>query len=220
MTPDARENALRAIIAATQTDATHDLAHVTRVWANALNIAKVDGGDLSILMPATYLHDLVNLPKDHPDNSRASRLSADAARPHLKTLGYEPAQIDAIAHAIAAHSFSANIPPETLEAKTLQDADRLDALGGIGLARWLMTSGQLGRQIAHPTDPFAADRPLDQDRWALDHYALKLRPMTETMQTAAGAWLARQRLRPLRDFVTALAADLGHPLTPHFETVP
>ena len=216
MTPDAREDALRAIIAAAPTDAAHDLAHVARVWATARTIADTEGGDLAILLPAVHLHDLVNLPKDHPDNSRASRLSADAARPHLKALGYDRAQIDAIAHAIAAHSHSAQIPPETLEAKILQDADRLDALGGIGLARWLMVSGQLGRQIAHPDDPFAANRPLDQDRWSLDHYALKLWPMTGTMQTPTGRRMACERLKPLSDFVAALANDLGHPLTSHF----
>jgi len=216
----AREDALRRVVATARTDAAHGLAHVARVWANAKTIAAAEGGDLGLLMPAAYLHDLVNLPKSHPDNARASRLSARAARPHLIALGYSAAQIDAIAHAIAAHSFSAQIPAETLEAKILQDADRLDALGSIGLARWLMISGQLGRRFAHPDDPFAADRPLDQNQWSLDHYAIKLLPMTRTMQTATGARLAQERLKPLSAFVAALCVDLGKPLTPHFGAIP
>ena len=82
-----------------------------------------------MLEAAAYFHDAVNLPKNSPDRARASTLSADLARQVLAGLGFPVAKLEAVSHAIAAHSFSANIPAETLEARILQDADRLEALG-------------------------------------------------------------------------------------------
>lgn len=197
-------------------DAAHDASHIARVWANARAIAATEGGSMRILLPACQLHDLVALPKDHPDRARASALSADAARPHLVRLGYGTEEITRIAHAITAHSFSANVPPETLEAKILQDADRLDALGAVGIARLFAVSGQLNRALAHPTDPFAAARPLDDQTWTIDHFAVKILPMARDLKTGAGRALAIKRLRPITDYLTALSDELNKPLTSHF----
>jgi len=112
-----------------QQDPAHDLAHLDRVWANAQVIARDEGDvDLRVLLAAAYLHDLVNLPKDAPNRTQASSLSAEAAAPILHDLGFSEAGIAAAGHAITAHSFSAGITPENIEAKILRDADRLDAL--------------------------------------------------------------------------------------------
>ncbi|WP_217619522.1 HD domain-containing protein, partial [Achromobacter sp. GbtcB20] len=81
------------------------------------------------VMAASYLHDLVNLPKDDPDRAQASRRSAALAREQLARIGFPVDRLDAVAHAIEAHSFSAAIPATTIEAKIVQDAGRLDALG-------------------------------------------------------------------------------------------
>lgn len=205
-----------AILAGTPGDAAHDASHIARVWANVQEIAATEGGDLRLLLPATQLHDLVALPKDHPDRAQASRRAAQAARPHLARLGYEPAEQDQIAHAIEAHSFSADIKPETLEARILQDADRIDALGAIGLARMFAVSGDLGRPLAHPTDPFAADRALDDQTWTIDHLAVKILPMAQTMQTTTGQRLARARLAPIDTYLDALAVELGATRTAPF----
>ena len=199
---------LRAIAGAGPGDSAHDLGHLDRVWANAQHIAEGTDRDRTVLMAAAYLHDIVALPKDHPDRAQASRRSAQAARPHLAALGLTPAQIAATCHAIAAHSFSAGIRPETDEARILQDADRIDALGAVGLARCFAVSGALGRPLFHPDDPFAEHRAPDDSRFALDHFQTKLLRLPATMQTERGRALAEVRAGLLLRYLADLKAEL------------
>ncbi len=195
-------------------DIAHDLAHVQRVWANARVIANNEArGDRRILIAAAYLHDLVSLPKDHPQRHTSSTLSAQAAEPILATLGYSKDETAQVAHAITTHSYSANIPPETIEAEILQDADRLDALGAIGIARTFAVSGALGRPIYDPADPFAKHRSLNDKEFAIDHWPQKLLQLPQLMNTETGKALAAERLAPMQDFLEQLASELG-------ETVP
>lgn len=192
-----------------ESDASHDINHARRVRRSALDIAAGEGGgDERVIIAAAYLHDWINLPKNHPDRARASTLAAEAARPILASLGFDDASVEATCHAIAAHSFSAGIAPETLEAKALQDADRLEALGAIGLARTFAIAGQLGTRLFDGEDPFATARPLDDRRYCVDHFAVKLLRLPETMQTAAGRKLADRRAAVLRRFLAELAEEL------------
>jgi uncharacterized protein len=192
-------------------DGGHDVHHVRRVRDNAMTIADAEGGDRVILLAAAYLHDLVNVPKDSPDRSRASAFSAEAAGPVLASLGFDEAKSAAVRHAIVAHSFTAGVEPETVEARVLQDADRIDALGAIGVARTFYTAGLLGSSLFHPDDPFARDRPLDDRRYAVDHFAVKLLRLPATMKTAGGRALAESRVAIMRAFLSALADELGAP---------
>lgn len=192
------------------TDASHDINHARRVMHAALAIAASEGGgDDGVVIAAAYLHDWINLPKNHPERSRASQLSAEAARPILADVGFAPERIEAACHVILTHSFSANILPETLEAKALQDADRLEALGAIGLARVFSIAGQLGSRLFDGEDPFAQDRPLDDRRYAIDHFEVKLLRLPETMQTATGRGMAEERAEVMRRFLRSLADELG-----------
>nr|MCU0650475.1 HD domain-containing protein [Gemmatimonadaceae bacterium] len=127
----------RAHVATLPGDAAHDHCHVWRVVATAERLAAIEGARLDVVRPAAWLHDCVVVPKDAPHRARASRLAADEAVRLLAAWGFGALPLDEIAHAIAAHSFSAGIAPRTLEARVVQDADRLDALGAIGLARCL-----------------------------------------------------------------------------------
>lgn len=209
MTPAALQDLVSREWAAAPPDAAHDLAHLHRVWANAQAIAAGEGGaDMAVLCAAAFLHDLVALPKNHPDRTRASRLSADRAVTLLAQAGFAPDKLPAVAHAIAAHSFSAAIPPETPEARILQDADRIEALGAVGLARLFMVAGSLGRQIAHPDDPMADARALDDTTYALDHLETKLLRLPAMMQTATGRQIAEQRAQVLRDYRENLLKEL------------
>lgn len=201
-------------------DGAHDLAHLHRVWANACALmaeaaeAPAEAPiDALVVLAACYLHDLVNLPKNDPRRHQASRLSAERAVALLGPLGFPPEKLDAVAHAIAAHSFSAGIPPRSREAAIVQDADRLDALGAVGLARLCYTAGRLGSALAHPTDPAAAattpPRPLDDQAYALDHIEVKLARLPGLMQTAAGRRLGEARLAELRAFRQRFVAESG-----------
>ncbi|MEM0961140.1 MAG: HD domain-containing protein [Bacteroidota bacterium] len=193
-------------------DAGHDLAHIRRVVVWARQLAEADGADLTVVVPAAWLHDLVTVPKSSPDRARASKLSADAASGWLRESGYPGHRIPAIAHAIEAHSFSAGVEPRTLEAEVVQDADRLDALGAIGVARCYATAGAMGSALVHPDDPVPSDspgRPLDDRRFATDHFQVKLLRLPATMRTAAGRAEAKRRVRFMRDFLRQLAQETG-----------
>jgi len=194
--------------AAAGDDGAHDASHLERVWRSAESLlAHHLDADPLVVLAASYLHDLVNLPKDHPERAKASRRSANLARKELAQRGFPQDRLDAVAHAIEAHSFSAAIAPTTIEAKIVQDADRLDALGAVGLARMFYISGRLGRALAHPSDPLALERPLDDGAYSLDHIVVKLAQLPEMMQTEAGRAIGNARLGKLLVFRKEFAAE-------------
>lgn len=191
-------------------DGAHDGAHLERVWRNAQALlAQHREADALVVMAACYLHDLVNLPKNDPERNQASRRSAQLARHQLAWMGFPPDRLDAVAHAIEAHSFSANIAAESLEAKIVQDADRLDGLGAVGLARMFYIAGRMGSGLAHPEDPLGLAREFDDRSYALDHIMVKLAKLPDMMQTAGGRALAAERLASLMAFRAAFAAESG-----------
>jgi uncharacterized protein len=189
-------------------DGAHDISHLERVWRNAqaLLAGHPDADALSV-MAACYLHDLVNVPKDDPERAQASRKSARLARHQLAWLGFPADRLDAVAHAIETHSFSAALEPGTIEAKIVQDADRLDSLGAVGLARMFYIAGRMGSALAHADDPLARERPLDDRAYSLDHIETKLAALPGMMQTEAGRALGAQRLAALTDFRAQFVAE-------------
>lgn len=214
MNPQALRSALREVVMkmSGDTDAAHDLAHADRVWAHARTIAMGEGVDLApVLLCAAYLHDLVSLPKDHPKRSRSAIMSASAAGPVMQALGLTPTEIARARHAIEAHSYSGGTPPSSAEARVLRDADRLEALGAIGVARCFAVSGALDRTLFHPEDPFARSRPLDDSTYALDHFAVKLLQLPETFLTPTGRKLAEERAARMRRYLADLAVELNSP---------
>lgn len=193
-------------------DPAHDVAHVRRVVAWARRLAEAEGARLGVVVPAAWLHDVVTIAKDSPERGRASRIAADEASRWLRAEGFPEADVPAVAHAVEAHSFTAGIEPETIEAEVVQDADRLDALGAIGLARMYAMSAVFGSQIVHPDDPVPAAPPardLDDKRWATDHLFVKLLRLPETMRTAAGRAEAERRADFLRQFLRQLTSEVG-----------
>lgn len=187
-------------IDAKSTDGSHDLAHIARVWANAKKIAELEGGDLEVLVAAVILHDCVAVEKNSPLRSKASQLAAARATELLTGLGWRKDRCALVAHAIEAHSFSAGIDPQTLEACIVQDADRLDAIGLIGVARCFYTAGRLESQLYDVADPKAMHRELQDETFALDHFPRKLLTLSENFRTRRGAALAKQRHRLLKEF--------------------
>ncbi|WP_413734286.1 phosphohydrolase [Sodalis sp. RH21] len=193
-----------------QDDKAHDLAHFSRVWNTAQKIMQLSQANELTVLTACYFHDVVNLPKNHPERHLASTLAAKETLRILATRfpEYPVAAYPAVAHAIAAHSFSAGITPETLEAKIVQDADRLESLGAIGLARVFHVSGQLGRGLFHAEDPLALHRPLDDVHYTFDHFQTKLLTLADTMQTEMGRRMAAYNIDYLVTFMSKLCAEL------------
>lgn len=190
-------------------DAAHDLAHIRRVVRNAKHIAAAEEAELQVVVAAAWLHDCVMVEKNAPERAQASTLAAEKGVRFLREAGYPEVYLSDIAHAIAAHSFSAGIPPETLAAKVVQDADRLDALGAIGLARCFMVGERLGLPLYHPDDPFCTHRTPNDRQFILDHFYVKLLTLPNTMQTPTGRHMAQQRVRILDTFLKALADEVG-----------
>lgn len=191
-------------------DGAHDLAHVRRVWKLACRIAADEHEPLDalVLVASVHLHDAVSFEKNDPRRAESSRHAAAEARRILARLEFPADRTDAVAHAIEAHSYSAGIAPLTPEARVLQDADRLEALGAIGLARTFYVAGRLGSALFDAEDPFASARPLDDRRWAIDHFATKLFGLAATMTTSPGRRIAAERTLVLRRFLDDLAAEL------------
>jgi uncharacterized protein len=190
-------------------DGAHDEAHLLRVWHNVTVIAGSEGGDTEILVAATILHDCVWVDKASPERSRASGFAAEKANRVLSALGWPDDRISRVCHSIEAHSFSAGISPITLEAKILQDADRLDAIGWIGIARCFYLAGMRRAAIYDPEDPTAARRELDDISYALDHFQTKLLNLGENFCTATGRKMAAKRSDNLKEYYRGLLNEAG-----------
>ncbi|RYD17667.1 MAG: HD domain-containing protein [Verrucomicrobiaceae bacterium] len=200
---------LKLLDAHAEADAAHDLEHIRRVVANARRLTEAEGADWQVVMPAAWLHDCVVVPKSSPLRKQASGLAAKKAVEWLTAHEWPHGKLDEIAHAIEAHSFSAGIDTRTKEARVLQDADRLDALGAVGLARTLMLGAEMKREFYHPADPFCANRSPDDSVYTLDHIYQKLLTLESTMKTEAGKQEAARRTRFLHDFLHQMAEELG-----------
>jgi uncharacterized protein len=190
-------------------DAAHTLDHIQRVVANVKMLAQREGGDSRILLPAAWLHDCVSLPKDSPERSTASKKAAAFAIELLDSWGYERSLLPPIAHAIEAHSFSAGIPPLSQEAKIIQDGDRLDALGAIGIIRCLQVGAALGRAPFNSTDPLCESRTPDEATYSLDHAFVKLFRLPELMNTKTARLEANRRVMFIRSFLHEVKIECG-----------
>ena len=193
------------------TDGSHDLSHLTRVWQSARLLAEdeEEGANLQLLAAAVLLHDCVHVEKGSPLRDQASRLSAERAGEALRKLGWESCDIEIVTDAVLSHSYSAGLVPTTPEARILQDADRLDAIGLVGVARCFYTAGRLGSRLYQPDDPAGKDRALDDKSYALDHFPKKLLALATGFNTLAGRRMARQRHAYLQEFYNAFLLELG-----------
>jgi uncharacterized protein len=182
----------------------HDLAHgwdhVRRVYELALHIAERENADRFIVGLASLMHDLGRTVEDGHNGHHAD-LSITLADNLLRTYQVPLTLQDAIKHAIIAHSFSKGITPDTLEACVVRDADRLDALGAVGIMRWGIVSEQRRTPTLQPyclDDPLAERHQPDDHRYMLDHYYVKLLKIGETMCTETARALAEHRTSFMR----------------------
>lgn len=190
-------------------DPGHDLGHALRVALWTLRLG--EGCDAREAIAAALLHDAVNVPKSSPERAAASALSARLASRELPGAGFGAPAVDRICQAIEDHSFSRGAVPRSALGKALQDADRLEALGALGVLRTASCGATMGARFFDPEDPWARRRSLDDRRFTVDHFFVKLLRLEAAMNTEAGRAEARRRSEFLRSFLRQLGEEIGEP---------
>lgn len=203
-------------VAHMEMDGAHDEGHIARVLRNAARLFEgereahsLHAQAWAVVGAAVLFHDVVNLPKDHPERAQAATRSAAIARAELAAFGLSTEALERVEEAIRGHSYSAGAQIRSIEAQLVRDADRLDAIGAIGLARMFLVGGQLHRPIMHPSDPLATDRPLDDLAYSLDHLPRKLLRLADAMCTPTGRALAQQRHAYMQGFLAQLMCEIS-----------
>jgi uncharacterized protein len=189
-------------------DSAHDFNHIMRVYKNAQKLCKKEKANQKIVLSAVLLHDIVSYPKSDKRSKLSSQKSADEAKKILKKLNFTSKEIHIISDAIRDHSFSRGKTPKTLEGKILQDADRLDALGAIGIARVFAVGGSEKRPFYNNGDPFCKTHIPDDETWTLDHFYKKLLKLESLMNTKSAKIEAKKRTKVLNFFLSELKNEL------------
>jgi len=189
-------------------DPAHDFEHVLRVYANAEKICMKEKIEKKLVSTATLLHDIVSFPKTDKRSKTSSTKSAIKAKKILQKLNYSIDEIKIITDAIESHSFSKNKKPTTIEGKILQDADRLDALGAIGIARTFAIAGAENRSFYNTNDPFCSSRKADDQVWAVDHFFKKLLLLEVKMNTKSAKIEAKRRTKIIKIFLNDLKQEI------------
>jgi uncharacterized protein len=189
-------------------DSAHDFNHVIRVYKNAKKICKKENANKKLVLSAVLLHDIVSYPKSDKRSKLSSLHSSIEAKKILSKYGFLDDEIKIICDAILEHSFSVNCIPSTLEGKILQDADRLDALSAIGIARVFAVSGSEKRPFYNHHDPFCKKRNHDDKNWSLDHFFQKLLHLESLMNTKSGKIEAKNRTKILKRFLRDLCKEI------------
>lgn len=202
---DSITNDVRKIIV---NDSAHDFEHIMRVYKNAQKLCKQEKVNETLVLCAVLLHDVVYYPKSDKRSKNSSIDSAKKAKTILKKYNFTESEITIISDAIRDHSFSQKRTPKIIEGKILQDADRLDALGAIGIARVFATGGLLKRPFYNIDDPFCKKRNPDDKIWTLDHFFQKLLKLESLMNTKSGKLEAKKRTRVLKEFLKQLKHEL------------
>lgn len=192
-------------------DPAHDLAHFIRVALWTIKFGE-QNFDPRLAIASALLHDIVNVPKNSPLRSKASELSADKAKKLLPKFFFTESEIILISDAIRDHSFSRGAVPQSFLGKCLQDADRLESLGALGIMRTFSTGVLLKAQYFHPEDPWARHRERDDSAFSVDHFFLKLLKLPELMNTPAGKMEALKRAQTMTQFLNDLGSELGQPI--------
>ncbi|MFW5713676.1 MAG: HD domain-containing protein [Brevefilum sp.] len=195
-------------------DPVHDFDHVLRVYRIAERLAEAEGADKEIVRAAALLHDSQGSAPGGETQARAEHhiTSADFAREVLAEKGWPDEKIEAVRHCILAHRFRGDEnAPETIEAKVLFDADKLDVLGAIGAARTIAYAALDGQpSYAEPSEQFlrSGEKAPGEPHSSYHEFLFKLRRVKERMFTESGHALAEARHAYLVNFYAQLQAEV------------
>lgn len=188
-------------------DAAHDFDHVLRVLTLAERIAGAEGADLEIVRTAALLHDVARAETGGTDVCHA-QAGAQRAREILRAS--PPERVEAVARAIAAHRFRRGPAPVTLEAKVLFDADKLDAIGAVGIARAYTVGGQRNSRLWAdvPPDYSEGDLSSARDHTPAHEFVFKLSKLKDQMYTETGRVIAQERHAYMVGFFERLGQEV------------
>jgi uncharacterized protein len=175
----------------------HGLDHVLRVLYLCERIGSEEHADMMILLPAALFHDIAR-PQEARKEKPHEEVGARMAEQYLRSIGYDDERIPKISHAVRTHRYRSIEKPETLEARILSDADKLDAMGAVGIARTFIRAGEHQGEI---TD-------------AVDHITDKLLNLRGQMYTATAKKMAEERHQFLKDFLEILNKEITIPGSP------
>ena len=192
-------------------DSAHDCEHIYRVLYNALQIARDEENvNYDILIAACLLHDIGRREQFADPALCHAAVGAEKAERFLRENGFSPEFAGAVSHCIRTHRFRKTMPPQTIEAKILFDADKLDVVGAIGIARTLMYKADMAEPLYHVlTDGRISDGTEDLGPSFFREYKFKLEKLYDKFYTAKGAALARQRQRIAADFYESLYEEVN-----------
>ena len=188
----------------------HDFDHVLRVCALAERLARAEGADREIVRAAALLPDIARADEDATGVGDHAQMAAERARALLIARGVAPERADAVAHAIAAHRFRGSTTPQTIEAKVLFDADKLDSIGAIGIARAYAISGVLNQRLWSEVAPnsVATRDQHNSNHTAVAEFVVKLSKVRERVHTAAARQIADERHAYMADFFVRLEREV------------
>jgi len=191
-------------------ESAHDFDHVQRVLALAERLARAEGADVEIVRAAALLHDITRAEEDARRGGDHAQTAAARAREILHARGVAPERADAVAHAIAAHRFRGTTAPQTLEAKILFDADKLDSIGAIGVARAYAISGVLNQRLwsAVAPDAVATREQHNSNHTAVAEFTVKLSKVRERIFTASARRIAEDRHAFMAEFFARLEREV------------
>lgn len=197
-------------------DPVHGFAHILRVLHMAEHLAALEGADLEIVEAAVLLHDATDPdePEPHSESARLAHHLASArfARKVLNDAGWDEERIMAVEHCIRAHRFRDDRePPATLEARVLFDADKLDAIGAIGVARAVAYAARAGQPFFAPvSDQFrqTGTPEAGEPHSAYHEHIFKLDRIPQRLFTESARQIAAERQAFMRAFFDRLGAEM------------
>ena len=202
---------IESYMLATMDDSAHDAEHVYRVLYNALEIAKSEASvDMDILIAACLLHDIGRPDQVANPSLCHAEVGSEKAYQFLLELGMEESFAENVRHCILTHRFRKSLPPQTLEAKILFDADKLDVTGAIGIARTLQYRGTLTEPLyRHLEDGTISDGTHDIGHSFFREYKFKLEKLYDRFYTRKGAELAMGRRAIAQAFYESLYQEVN-----------
>lgn len=184
----------------------HDKYHVERVYNLAVRLAQAEGADLDTVKAAALLHDIARAMEDEGSIDDHASEGAKIARKILKETDFPKNRIDDVIHCIETHRFRNNLTPKSLEAKILQDADRLDIIGAIGIARVFARGGWSNKPIHDPSVPPKAKYD-GKSESSVNHIHEKLLNIKSTMNTETARKMAQDRHKYVEQFLERLLKE-------------